>query len=451
MCPAGKRVSRRPERRAGLTREDFEPIETPPLPMKKIIPTTLALLIAVGMSPLHAAKNAGGKSADKSAAAPGVAAELPTEPGAHKRLPCAKDPKLTFDLYLPKAYAEPAKPGDRGFPALFLSAPHKNPGFRGLEKWAERNGVILVTFNDSENGPTDAVIKVQDAVLGSVTGLRIHPTLRFASGFSGAGVASMVLASRKPREFAGIVVHCHSLAPKLPKTTAIAYLARYQDEFLGYVGFLGAADEERGEGNYVHESFSPGGHDWAPRENFERALDAQLLYARLVNPGLNDSERKEYAKLPDKLLETDGKDPRTIVDSLAGLVEPEAFKGRPFRARAVEAWCLARAGMIDREPDSRKAFEQFVEHATAKAFAECGGVALKSVAALRKKLEADPALKKEFPAWKDFLKLRAQYTQVAKKFDAKRYDAVMKGFAKLAKDSPDTFAGKLAKYANPKG
>ena len=72
-----------------------------------------------------------------------LSAQKPEKPGSHKKNKCDNGSKYTFDVYIPKAYAEKS---DRHFPVLYLSSPGANPGFRKLEKWAEENEFLLILY-----------------------------------------------------------------------------------------------------------------------------------------------------------------------------------------------------------------------------------------------------------------------------------------------------------------
>lgn len=389
----------------------------------------LGLSVVAFVAPLHAAP--------------------PTAPGAHKKIPCLKNPEFTYDLYLPSGYDASVKPGFRGYPALFLSSPQKNPGFRGLEKWADKNGVILVTFNDSENGPFDQIIKVQDAVWGSLGDIRIHPTLRFASGFSGAGAASLVLAMRKPKELAGVVMHCHSLwDAKVAKSLAVSRLYQKKDEYQNYLYNMGAVDVARNAGNFVTEQFRDGGHAWFPTADFIRHLNMQLAYAKLTNPGLTDQERKEFGTWPEATLKeaATGTLSQEQADLLQTLADAPALKSRPTRQPAVNAWTLRRAKEIEEISDNKEAFKEFSEPLTARLFADAKGPAATQVAALRKKLEAAPELKAELLAWREWIKLRKEYVEIAKRYDAGKYAKFKKNAQDLAKDKgkSGTYGAELA-------
>lgn len=69
----------------------------------------------------------------------GYVLSLPAQdftPGAHKRLPCDGNKEWTWDVYVPKAYAEKK---DKKFPVVWCCGAGGNPGFWQLEQWAEKN------------------------------------------------------------------------------------------------------------------------------------------------------------------------------------------------------------------------------------------------------------------------------------------------------------------------
>ena len=72
------------------------------------------------------------------------------KPGLTQAFPSIGAPECTLDIWIPKTYPTDTK---RHFPIVYISGPGGNPGLYGLENWADRNGVILVTINASKNGP----------------------------------------------------------------------------------------------------------------------------------------------------------------------------------------------------------------------------------------------------------------------------------------------------------
>jgi hypothetical protein len=178
-------------------------------------------------------------------------------PGPHRGLKAGAG---TWDCYVPKGYGERA---DERFPALYISNPSGNPGFRSLEAWADRRGVLLITINDSKNGPSEPNIVAQDAVLAeSEKNLRLHPCLRYATGQSGAGAASIMLVNRYPDRFAGVMVQVHSAGPP-PKHVAVVYVGGRTDDTHPWSAVKGAYDTAKSTGCPARFIDDPGNHDTA--------------------------------------------------------------------------------------------------------------------------------------------------------------------------------------------
>lgn len=425
--------------------------------MKITLVTACAIALATAPA-LFAKKPAEKKTPDKSEESSStVAGSVPTTPGAHKKLPCPKNPKLTYDIYLPKGYSAVAGSAPvEGYPALFISSPGANPGFRGYEAWADANGVLLVGINDSRNGDWKPIIEAQDAVLDAVKAYRIHPCLRFATGQSGGGQASGLLTASHPKEFAGALLQCHSVFEGMTTKPPASHLC------YGFIGGLkdtthpdsvvreGAA-RARKTGHYVQEEHLDMGHVWGPKDVVGRMLSNMLTYARMTHPGLSVAEKKNAEKLPDSLIasalaESDPVKACSLVDPLVSI---DAFKSKPFRAPALDAWCSARAKTID-ALSGLAAFEALVDKDTRERFDDSRGKSKPAVDALRKKIESDPALKTEVPAWKDFQKLTDAYDREnARSMNAKSLKDWKTKFSKFSKKFEGTFAatkaGELAK------
>lgn len=214
------------------------------------------------------------------------------EPGKHARLPCKSAPEWTYDLFVPASYATETK---RHFPVVFLSSPGANPGFMGLEAWAEKNGALLVAINDSKNGLSfPEITKIQDAVIKSVEATtRVHPCLRFSAGLSGAAWASMHMASRYPDSHAGVIAMAHSgNGTTFAKHIAIAFVHGDKDNVhpcsaveAAYAGF-------KKKGNPARDLLVPGrGHEAAKKAETEEMLTWMLGWERLTHPKLPPDEK----------------------------------------------------------------------------------------------------------------------------------------------------------------
>ncbi len=396
--------------------------------MKKITWAGLILSLACATAP--AATNKADVAGDA----------MPQEPGAHKRVPCPDNPKLTVDVYVPKAYAE--KPAAR-LPVLFISSPSRNPGFRGLESWAEAQEVVLVGINESKNGDWAPIIAAQEAAWNALKPMRIHPCLRFATGFSGGGCASAEFAKRHPKDFAGVVLQCHSgFDAKTPGHIAAGFIGGIKDTTHPDSAVRGAAAEARRSGHYVQEEHPDRGHAWAPTPMVARMLTNQLTVARLTHPGIPEKERKAALEEIGKTLTALRENPADEAGraKLDALLDPEELKSKPFRAPALELWCAARLHSLE-ALTGREAMRACTEPTTDARFAECRGKPRAAFDAFRKKLEADPELKGEFAAWREYERLRDALAKAARaNAKPKELAALRDKLAALAKKSPGTLA-----------
>lgn len=227
------------------------------------------------------------------AIAPCVGASEPS-PGKHRRVPCKGAAQWTYDLYVPRAYAADT---ERTSPVLFLSSPGGPPGTLGMEKLAERRGVILVSINDTRNNiGWDNVDAIQNAIIESVEQtLRVHPCLRFSMGFSGGGGVSMRMARKHPEKHAGVVMLAHSGdgdVRTLPQYLAVAFIHAENDQTHGVEFARRAYDRLLKRGNPVRKVIGDWGHSPGPLEERVKAMDWMLELARLTHPKLPAGEKQ---------------------------------------------------------------------------------------------------------------------------------------------------------------
>ena len=219
-------------------------------------------------------------------------------PGKHNRLKCDDGLAFTYDLYIPRAYAEQPK---KAFPAVFLLSPGANPGTMGLENWAQRNKVLLVSVNDSRNGQPSALQgKIQKSVLESVKKkVRLHPYLRFSIGASGAGMSSLAFAIAKDKDWAGVVVLIHSGNGLFaPRHCAVSFLAGEKDNVHGvsHVRRAYATTVKRGNPTHI-KTFPELGHSSPPQKDIERELTWMLYLMMFTHPRVDAAART--AMMPD--------------------------------------------------------------------------------------------------------------------------------------------------------
>lgn len=115
---------------------------------------------------------------------------------------CLDSPGQTYELYIPPT----ALPENSAILYVF------SPGGNGKEMlgWmtpaADAFGWIVAASNNSRNGPWPPILEAQDAVLRDTEErLSLHPTRRFATGFSGGARASLALAFRYPQRISGVL------------------------------------------------------------------------------------------------------------------------------------------------------------------------------------------------------------------------------------------------------
>lgn len=274
-------------------------------------------------------------------------------PGVHKRLPCDGAPALTWDLYVPKAYA--AQPQAR-FPVVFISSAGGNPGFWGYEAWAERQGVLIIGINDSRNGPWSVIHEAQNAVLATAKArLRMHRLLRFATGNSGGAWASAELAAKCGDEFGGVLFQINSQHDmELVPHICCAYLAGEQDTTYPVTSVRRNYEAARKAGNPVRIITYPDkGHDGMPLEDQLAMLDWMLEYQRYGHPKMNAEEAKAaLAGLAERVaaIAATAAAAERAAQADALLQSPVVAKGKhgPELSRI---WCSASLGLAEAEPD----------------------------------------------------------------------------------------------------
>ena len=199
--------------------------------------------------------------------------------GAFLNIPCINEPARTIDVYIPQTYDE--KP-DALFPGVVIQMPGGNPGFIGLEAWAERSEVILIVVNSSKNQTFAQNHIAQDRALETVsTSLRLDQRMGFAIGMSGGGRASWQVACRYPENFRGIVMMGisgdeHVFMPPLHVRIAIIH---GESDFNNKAIARALAMLTR-EGYQVREAIVPGGHVTGPVENRVEMLNWMVYGAR---------------------------------------------------------------------------------------------------------------------------------------------------------------------------
>ncbi len=362
------------------------------------------------------------------------------KPGMNDKLPAGS---YTWSCYLPKAYAE--KPEAR-FPVVYLSSPGGNPGNWDLEKWAERNGVIIIGINESKNGPWEIIREAQAAVLpASEAALRLHPALRYAMGTSGGGAASIELIRSSPERFAGVLVNVHSAGPPA-KHVACVYIGGETDTTHPIGAVRATAAAAKSQGNPVRFVADPGDHNSACHygERAEPYLDWLLLSTCIQHPNLTPTELAEGSARIKAELDAIA----TVSDAAKRLTRCETLLDIPPIALDKRLGPVLRKTWIDTAMSSVGGGDPMATHAILMRVSEhpqFGSVDKKDGKAL---LAALADLRKEEPMKSEWAALQAyRMVEQAEKKAGNTKGAlgeVVKSYVAIARKYPTTSAGKDA-------
>lgn len=196
------------------------------------------------------------------------------KPGVVTKVTCRDDNEQTYACYLPASYNPKAK-----YPVLFCFHPAAN----GLEfvyffkEAAEKRGWIVVSSNNSKNGPVEPAKKATAAVWKDVTArLSADEKKCFSTGFSGGSWVAGEMAASYPENIAGVIPigisgGWASHPPEIPKGAAVLFLNGDRDGGIAAAKTLCARYKE--EGRKAELITYPGGHVFPPKEMTHRALE----------------------------------------------------------------------------------------------------------------------------------------------------------------------------------
>jgi hypothetical protein len=374
---------------------------------------------------------------------PAWAAAEDLAPGKHAGLKAGAG---TWDCYLPKSYGEKA---DERLPALYISSPGGNPGFRSLEPWAERRGIVLITINDSKNGPSEPNIAAQDAVLAeSDKRLRLHPCLRYATGQSGAGAASILFVNRYPDRFAGVMVQVHSAGPP-PRHVAVVYVGGRTDDTHPWSAVKDAYEAAKSAGCPARFIDDPGNHDTAVHIGEAQAvlLDWLVLSTCVSHPKLDRAGVAAGVARIQAELSAIGTAPaaerpgrsETLLDI------PAVANDKKLGSALRQTWLdgvISAADAASGKVEAHACLMRAAEHPT---FGSCNPKLTKSVKDRLKSLRDEEPVKSEWAALRAF---RGVQDEEAKAGRAKGALAdVIAHYQAISKKWPDTASGKDADAA----
>ncbi len=203
--------------------------------------------------------------------------DAPLTAGGLTRITClhrGTDP-YHYQLWLPADYASAPT---RARPALFVAAPGGKATLGAMAEWVQRHGYLAVLLEESRNGDWEPAIgnflAAHDDVVRRV---RVAEGRKVATGLSGGARACSVFVGLRPG-FGGLLFQAAGYATvgptgasPLPGIKATALAATF-----------GEKDPNYAEGPRMKRLFGDrmelfefrGGHQWAPQETVEAALDS---------------------------------------------------------------------------------------------------------------------------------------------------------------------------------
>lgn len=361
--------------------------------------------------------------------------------GVSKRIPCAGAPELSFDLFIPSAYM---KEKDRKFPVLYLSSSNAKPDIAAHTQWAERRGVVLITINDSQNGPWAPIFKAQDAVWKTTdAALRLHPCLRFSMGMSGAASASLELARHHKDNFAGVVLEGHSgEGESIPKHLALAFIHGDKEPNIPFIDKF--VTMYRKQGNPTRCFVKPGGHVAGSREEEERFLDWMFDLQRFAHPSLSADDKARakadvLAHLADGAAKPGAKERFAIFDSTLALpgvsVWPES---KPF----LTAWLKAALEAAESIPEKSGKYAILGPVSFREWYGQADAATRTAFEKAFAEVKTDPAVKINFEADGAYATTAAMEKRAGE--NAAGLSTVKAMYDSIAKKWPETAAGKNA-------
>ena len=203
--------------------------------------------------------------------------DAPLAEGGLTRITClyrGTDP-YHYQLWLPTGYA--AAP-TKSWPALFIASPGGKATQGNMAEWIQRHGYVAVMLEESRNGDWEPsvgnFIAAHDDVVKRV---RVAEGRKVATGMSGGARACSVFVGLRPG-FGGLLFQGAGYAPVGPNgASPVAGI-----KVAALAATFGEKDPNSAEGPRMKRLFGDrmelfefrGGHQWAPKETVEEALDS---------------------------------------------------------------------------------------------------------------------------------------------------------------------------------
>jgi hypothetical protein len=212
-------------------------------------------------------------------------ADLPLKEGVETRITCDHNGGFSkysglyhYKVLLPKGYnADPKK----SWPAIFIASPGGNATLGNMADWIKRHGYVAIMLEESRNGPWDpSVGNFLAAHQDATKRLRLADGKKICTGFSGAARASSVFVTIG-ENFGGVILQGAGVGVldnglrglSGVQLQAVAITIGRKDPNRGEIAGLVREWQRDTQDERLQVFEFEGGHQWAPKDVIERALD----------------------------------------------------------------------------------------------------------------------------------------------------------------------------------
>ncbi len=369
-------------------------------------------------------------------------------PGQVTTVSCKHDASQRYACYVPSKYSKAKK-----WPILYCFSPGANGmAFVTLFKdVCERNGWIVVGSNNARNGPGGPIEAATKAMWKDThTRFSINDKRCYSSGFSGGSGMAFNMAKAYSDHFAGVIPMAvagswaRSL-PDIPKHVSVYFIIGDRD-MVAHVKKTAEALKQKG--NKTEVNVFPGGHQMAPRNAAQSAVEWLVKVAPKASAGVseNPTQLELKADVAKRLQTVVRKAKRGDLGSALRMAQRVLDDDKAKEAEKADAKYIkeeiekrrdelfTQAENLLKEKMPYEARELLIQ--IRKAFT--GMDEARKAQEKIKALDSDESLKDELAAGKIFAKA-LQYEARGKESQAKKY------FEQVIKKYPDTEYAKRAK------
>jgi predicted esterase len=370
-----------------------------------------------------------------------VAEDGGNTPGFHDDVACVDDASFTYDLFLPKRYAEEP---ERRFPAYFLTSPVGNPNIKPFCAWADQRGFILLAINNSRNGVN--VHRPQDLLLHSIEerGLRLHHCLRYAGGLSGGAAASADLVMRYPHQFAGLHMSAHSgIGILAPPYMAITIYSGRRDGTHPFEIQQGVAEEYRSQGNPLWFLPHDGGHDNVPDDQMVAFLDWMYWRTLLSHPALTPEDLRTNMQILELEVAAiaDVADAASRAERCGVLLATPRITASPEGGELIDMWIVAVQERAAASADTVGRFWHLQAASEEPWFTAVDATIRRAIGKELRELQRDDAVKAENIAYGAYRKVQEMERRAN---TLALTEQVATAYGQIAERFPDTRYGRMA-------